>query len=354
MDYRAATSLSETEGRARDLARTAGVTRLADITGYDRIGMPVWQAIRPQSRSLSVGLGRGASRAQARVSALMETLELHVAETVTPDLEAAPTTAEVSQWRLAGDGCVQWLEGRDLLSGRRARAPYRLVSMDNRRPRGAGPSATSTGLAGGPSLRFARRAALAELVERHAMHRFDAAPHALRRTLRFEPAAFPDRRVRWLLGRVARAGCGVLAFDLSSFAGVPVVAAMVLDGGAHALNLPPALGICCRERSADALFGAMSEAVQARAGLVAGARDDLSPAQYGNCSEAVMLLAISSYSEACTLVPKNDVQADPESALLQGLSGAGAACVVELLLFEQPGLCFVKLLAPGIADWVPE
>ena len=31
-------------------ARHAGVTRLADLTGLDRLGVPVWQAVRPWSR----------------------------------------------------------------------------------------------------------------------------------------------------------------------------------------------------------------------------------------------------------------------------------------------------------------
>ena len=66
---------AETLRRIRPLLPRAGITRLADITGLDWIGMPVYQAIRPNSRNLSVAQGKGLTRAQAQVSALMESLE---------------------------------------------------------------------------------------------------------------------------------------------------------------------------------------------------------------------------------------------------------------------------------------
>ena len=60
----------------RPIAAHCGVTRLADVTGLDTIGIPVFQAIRPLARSLSVSQGKGVTRVAARVSALMEAIEL--------------------------------------------------------------------------------------------------------------------------------------------------------------------------------------------------------------------------------------------------------------------------------------
>src|SRR5882672_4545796 len=65
----------ETLRRIRPRLRAAGITRLADVTGLDWIGIPVYQAIRPNSRTLSASQGKGLTRAQAQVSALMEALE---------------------------------------------------------------------------------------------------------------------------------------------------------------------------------------------------------------------------------------------------------------------------------------
>src|SRR5262245_22815534 len=57
-----------------------GITRIADVTGLDTIGIPVCVAVRPNSRSLSVSQGKGLTLEQARVSAAMESIETHHAE----------------------------------------------------------------------------------------------------------------------------------------------------------------------------------------------------------------------------------------------------------------------------------
>jgi ribosomal protein S12 methylthiotransferase accessory factor len=44
----------ETLTRARPFAARMGITRLGNITGLDRIGIPVAIAVRPNSRSVSV------------------------------------------------------------------------------------------------------------------------------------------------------------------------------------------------------------------------------------------------------------------------------------------------------------
>src|SRR5271169_3667754 len=71
---------SETLRRIRPLARRAGVTRLADITGLDRVGIPTFSAVVPKSRDLlSVYNGKGTTPADAACGALMEAIERHSA-----------------------------------------------------------------------------------------------------------------------------------------------------------------------------------------------------------------------------------------------------------------------------------
>lgn len=45
--------------RIRPILRTLGITRVADVTGLDDVGIPVHQAIRPASHTLSVSQGKG-------------------------------------------------------------------------------------------------------------------------------------------------------------------------------------------------------------------------------------------------------------------------------------------------------
>ena len=61
-------------------APTGLVARIAELTGLDTIGIPVFAAIRPMGRSLSTQQGKGITSEAARVSALMESLETWTAE----------------------------------------------------------------------------------------------------------------------------------------------------------------------------------------------------------------------------------------------------------------------------------
>ena len=80
--------------RCREPARTLeliapllgrfGITRLADITGLDFLGVPVAQAVRPGAATVTVSQGKGATRAAAMVSAAMEAIELSCAENAVP------------------------------------------------------------------------------------------------------------------------------------------------------------------------------------------------------------------------------------------------------------------------------
>ena len=62
------------------LFKDLGITRLGEITGLDNLGVPVACAIRPNSFSLSVSLGKGPDREFAYASAAMEAAEIAVAE----------------------------------------------------------------------------------------------------------------------------------------------------------------------------------------------------------------------------------------------------------------------------------
>lgn len=58
---------------------TFGVSRLARLTGLDKIGIPVWSAISPNARSIVINQGKGVSDSDAKISAAMEAIERAVA-----------------------------------------------------------------------------------------------------------------------------------------------------------------------------------------------------------------------------------------------------------------------------------
>jgi ribosomal protein S12 methylthiotransferase accessory factor len=73
---------------ARTLARVQphlarmGITRIANVTGLDRIGVPVVMVCRPNARSLAVSQGKGLTLDAAKASGVMEALELDHAERI--------------------------------------------------------------------------------------------------------------------------------------------------------------------------------------------------------------------------------------------------------------------------------
>src|SRR5579863_9896135 len=78
------------DGRARPAAETyalvephfarLGISRVARQTGLDRIGIPCFAAIRPNSRTLAAHYGKGLSDIAAKTAAVMEAVEFSIAE----------------------------------------------------------------------------------------------------------------------------------------------------------------------------------------------------------------------------------------------------------------------------------
>ena len=121
----------------------AGITRLANVTGLDRLGVPVVLAIRPTSQTLSTNAGKGLDLAGAWVSAAMEAIEVFHAESVAPDLcrlswrEIENRHAVIEPERLAlkagcglnADWTHDWMLGWELLSQQEIAVPFGMVSL---------------------------------------------------------------------------------------------------------------------------------------------------------------------------------------------------------------------------------
>ena len=65
---------AETLERIKSVIPEVGITRVADISGLDRVGLPVFSAIRPSAAdgAISVYAGKGITESEARVSVIME------------------------------------------------------------------------------------------------------------------------------------------------------------------------------------------------------------------------------------------------------------------------------------------
>ena len=134
---------------------TLGITRVGNLTGLDRIGVPVVMSCRPLSRSVAVSLGKGLDQDAATASALMELAETWHAERITlpvryasaAELEGSLRLADIERlphrrerpWRPATR--LLWIEAIELFSGERRWLPYELVHTDYTLP---GPPAAAS------------------------------------------------------------------------------------------------------------------------------------------------------------------------------------------------------------------
>ncbi|HET6857489.1 MAG TPA: YcaO-like family protein [Streptomyces sp.] len=268
-----------------------GITRVADLTGLDRIGLPVWTAIRPASRTLSTSQGKGATHLLAKLSAVMEAIELwHVeqplpvsargpAAEVAPDcpVAALPLTTPYPQQTLA-QMVWDWTTGTGLISGKETLLPLDVIRRRAQRPAWSPDllRATSTGLACGNTRDEALLHALCEVVERDVLYR-DAAAAGRRRTL-ICPASVDDPCGRQTIDRLNAAG---MTLELALVEGpyrLPVCVAYLWSE-----DLPATFaGGGCHTDAAIALTRALHEATQSRLAAIAGTRDDL-PSDPGNC-----------------------------------------------------------------------
>jgi len=283
--------------RVRPLMRRMGITRIANVTGLDVVGIPIVQASRPNARSNAVSQGKGIDLDAAKASALMEAVETYHAERGHHPVRFASTAELASDARIADvtrlpkvsgtkyrpDLDMLWIEGEDLMGGGRAWVPYEAVHARFKLPYPPGSGCfptTTNGLASGNSRIEAIIHGLCEVVERDATSLFDLEPRR-RATDRIVLASIDDPDCQELLDRFARAGIVVAVWDITSDIGLPTFWCQVMERDDGPGLLPhPAEGHGCHLDKSVALVRALTEAAQARVTVISGTRDDMSPDRY--------------------------------------------------------------------------
>ncbi len=300
----------ETFDRIRPHLGQMGITRLAEVTGLDRIGIPVVQAVMPMSRCLSVKQGKGRTRMAAVVSAAMEAIESRHAEairlpTITTsriallaqadvtdlhELSIAPTNGDPDSLNLT------WVRGQNLISGDEVWAPLDCVHMDFTRDlETTFLLSGSNGLASGNTTAEALLSALYEVIERDCMADFHALRQSEQRRRRVWEPALLESRSADIVERINEAGAHTQVWDMTNDFGVYAFAASIFEVGNATLVqhpapvLRPQLGYGCHLDPEIALSRALTEAIQSRLTRIAGARDDLHPEDYKSASNNNLL-----------------------------------------------------------------
>jgi ribosomal protein S12 methylthiotransferase accessory factor len=362
----------ETLARLRPLLHGMGITRVANVTGLDRTGIPVVMVCRPASRSLTVSQGKGLTLEAAKVSGIMEAAELWHAERITrpiklascEELSAGHRVADVDALPRPPDSRftrrlpLLWIEGEDLLGGGRAWLPFELVSTNYTLPLPPGSgsfAANSNGLACGNDAIEAASHALCEVVERDATARWQRLSPRERAARLLDLDSVDDSACRRVLAQLAGAGLAVHVWETTREIGIASFACLL--AGPPEDRADPELGAGCHPAREVALLRALTEAAQARTTYIAGARDDYSARLYDARERALRrarcaaLLQPAAQPRAFGGVPHFEAANAAEELrwILSRLRAAGLREAVAVdLTREPPGIPVVRVVVPGL------
>lgn len=370
MRCRRARRLGETYLLARAAAARAGVTRLADIGGLAGLGLPVFQAVRPFARSLTVSQGKGGSVLAAKVSALLEAAELACAEDLPRPvalaaLETLPRGVREC-WSGAKDPLAinldpglprHWVTGQVLANEAPMPMPWDMLSLDFTHPPLEIP-AGSDGLATGNTREEALLAALCELVEHECLVGFEALSPEERRDRQIDTGTIGHAVLAGELARVEAAGFTPRLWSLGNDLGVAVVSCALFAPEPVLDHMAPTAGSACHPDPVTAALAALREAVQARAALVAGARDDLVPADYREGRQRTRALALTTFAIGEGELPFAALPAPHWASMAQGVELLRQVITrltpLPVIVYDHtppaPGLHVVHALAPGLRN----
>jgi ribosomal protein S12 methylthiotransferase accessory factor len=287
-DAQRAITPEQTLRRVRGRFGAIGLTRLANITGLDCLGIPVVLSVRPQAGYLSVDGGKGFSLTAAMASAAMECFERHAGEN-TPLARFTCTYAglddhariPVEQLPLSRNSLFspdlpeEWVLADDLLGGPATAVPTVMAALERfRHPRSSLlPFAfSSNGLNSGNTKAEAVIGALYEVIERDATTctKVGWQAGAPMRRVDLSTASSPD--VGFLVEKARANGVEVVVVDCTVDTRVPTFTAYLCDIANPTMGLYHGYGTHLDPQVA--VIRAICEAAQGRLVYIAGSRDD--------------------------------------------------------------------------------
>lgn len=356
-------------------ARELGITRIANVTGLDYLGIPVFMSIRPNSQSLAVSQGKGIDEAAAKASALMESIELahaervprparkasyvHVsgrARAVNPALLPRLKTGSVTK-----DSTFAWVRGTDLMDGQEIWVPYDVVHTNFTSQAKRGQTVfycSSNGLASGNHLIEATCAALYEVIERDATALWELKDKRAQAKRRLVPESVRDPDCRSLLDQLEECGMSVAVWDVTTDIGVAAFSCRLKEAPSNERsNLRAFCGAGCHLSREVAFIRAVTEAAQSRLTYIAGSRDDLYRRYYEKQASSPLFAHVhDAWERQLAGTRFNDVPSAAGSSfeadrdlLLEKLRAVGIRQVAVVdLTDERFGIPVVRVIAPGL------
>ncbi len=362
----------QTLDRILPIKHNFGITRIANVTGLDQIGLPVVLAIRPNARSISVSQGKGSTLALAKVSALMEAIEIWHAErfdqpvffasyddlsnqqdfidlTRLPDVRGRPRNSAER---------LHWVYARELMSDRKVLVPVEMVHADYTHPlfpgTGCYPSSTN-GLASGNNQLEAICHAICEVIERDALALWHHRSSDAQQSMQLDLDSVDDPTCVAALQKFTDAGLECIVWSVISDIAVATFQCAIFDRQSKINHL--GLGSGTHPDRTVALQRALNEAAQTRLNYITGAREDLSIEEYSTSGRAQKMAEFGVKPAEATpslrfYETPTSVNVDLESDLeflMQCLRNVGIeeVAVVDLER-DEFGIAVVRVIIPGL------
>jgi ribosomal protein S12 methylthiotransferase accessory factor len=357
--------------------RQAGITRLANITGLDRIGIPTVLAQRPNCPTLSNAAGKGYTLVAASVSAAMEAIEIYHAENIRlncfqdsyRNLSLRHAVIPQEQLPLTKHSLFDpqrsenWVLGWDLINKEDIAVPYACVAMtlpkDQRPSRWMEFSMGTNGLAGGNVFLEAISAALNEVVERDAI----ACNRVAAATVGYQ---FPRVRLEsirsplvWaLLDIFEAAAIKPILFDCTVDTQVPCYMAIIYDMATPHTGLFRGYG--AHLDPAVAMIRALTEAAQSRLIAIAGSRDDYFRRDLLSHRSAGGDAGVSAFESSPALIDATHRRSEAtdsfEGDILKVLDKLRAAAIHRVIVVDLSddliGVPVVRVIVPGLEGYM--
>lgn len=278
---------AETMARMKPWWQQAGITRVSEITGLDRTGIPVGQCVRPDAISLCVDSGKGATAEAAMCSAMMEGFERHVGETPALDiitecgyrLNNTETRFQLIKGAFYNPHApIEWTEMQGLVTSTPRLVPHACVKTNAAQfgsPFFQFAFASNTnGLSAGNTLDEAVAGGLYEVIERDQVSNtfLSITDQAI-----VDLNTIQDSTLGGLVEQLNRSDITPIIIDCTLDIGIPVYVCCIYDKEqnsgmykGYAAHLDPEVAQC----------RALCEAVQARTVFMSGSRDDIFHKQF--------------------------------------------------------------------------
>ena len=346
-----------------DKLKTAGITRIADITDLDRIGLPIYTAIRPTAEEGGVSIygGKGISKDHAKASAMMEGFERYSAERQSSDETVNAKISEISEYgkyiepkslnlpkelerKGIDDLSLEWSISHDLISGN----DYYVATNAIFHPYNPKDNAdrlfksNTNGLASGNILEEAILHGMLEVIERDAWSIFELTH---KNYAQIDLDSIESELINDVIGKFESEGIKIKLMDFTADVKIPTIAASADDTVTKDAGLLT-LGMGTHLDPEVAILRALTEVAQSRATQINGAREDTVRADFAREAGYERMKRINKFyfKEEEDKIPLSDIENKSTTSITKDIEIVKG----ELMANDIEKILYVDLTRPEL------